>query len=532
MMSNSDHGVSGPLIGASIFLLFLLLAGTAFATGSGGDSTDWAGSTTSSERCAPFPAGAYTLGGPNPDYISFSDFFEDLYCGGIDGPVILNVLAASTFEQVEILPVPHTSETNTVTINGNGNLLSFAPTISTERYTLRFNGASHIIVNDLHIQSNGADGFGWVVSIDNMSTHITINNCVIENNIDQTGTDFAGIVSSISQTSATSIGLAASNLTITNNTIIGGYYGISLNAASSGEGSLNNIVANNVVHDFHVFGIRLRGLQNSIIANNDLSRPNRATSVSFNGIYFVQGNVTGTQVYNNQIHNSLGMASSSSSLAYPLYFNAAFATESEPAYIYNNLVYNINHEGVQYGIYVLGAATQHLHFYHNTISLANSDATGTSPIRGFWQSVAGSGPVVLKNNIFHIENGNDGPKHCIYITSTAAQLVSNNNILSMQSTSGITNIGFFGTDFEDLKDWQGAGFDSLSADFDPMFINAQTNPVPLNENIHGIGADLREVVAQDILGRPRSETPTPGAIEFQIDGTIFQDRFEAPAGPR
>ncbi len=476
----------------------------------------WTGPLSFTTLCPPLPAGTYTLGGAEPDFVSFTQFFEALYCGGIAGPVVLNVEQAYTFEQLDVFPIPLTSTTNTVTINGNGNVLDFAPTVTGDRSTIRFSGASHVIFDNLHIKSSGTGTFGWGIHFTDMASHITINNCIVENNTDQTGTGFAGIVGSTSQTTATTAGMSAHSITLTNNTVIGGYYGITFNGPTTGTGSANNVFSNNTVIDYHLYGMYLRAMEASIIHGNNLTRPNRTTTGSFYGIYCLAGNWNGTEISANRIHNSLGMAASSTSLAYPLYFSGVAGTEEEPVNVFNNVVYNINNSGVQYGIYVLGATTQYINFYHNSISLANTQATGTSAIRGFWQSVAGSGPVVLKNNIFHIENGNNGVKYGIYITSTAAQVTSNNNVLSMQSTTGTSNIGYFGTDYSTLSAWQSAGFDSLSVTSNPQFVSAQLNLTPQNPAIKGLGENLTATVPVDIGGTVRSTTPDPGAVEFTV----------------
>ena len=72
---------------------------------------------------------------------------------------------------------------------------------------------------------------------------------------------------------------SGTNNTFTNNTIIGGYYGLTINGASSTSESLNNIISGNIIQDFYFYGTYLRSISNSVISNNDIHRMNRSSLI-------------------------------------------------------------------------------------------------------------------------------------------------------------------------------------------------------------------------------------------------------------
>lgn len=97
--------------------------------------------------------GTYTInsgaatGGTN--FHSFGDAVNAFACG-VTGPVVLNVVPSSGpyNEQVVIPELLGTSATNTVTINGNHETLTFNSTSSSDRVGILLNGADHIIIKD------------------------------------------------------------------------------------------------------------------------------------------------------------------------------------------------------------------------------------------------------------------------------------------------------------------------------------------------------------------------------------------------
>ncbi|NQW41015.1 MAG: hypothetical protein HQ466_03510, partial [Cryomorphaceae bacterium] len=101
-------------------------------------------------------AGTYTIGSGGT-YSTFTAAFAAAACG-VAGPVVFQVLtSSSTFtEQLVINDIPGMSATNTITVKGNFNTLSFAATNTNERHTLHLNGADHLRFEDLTIEAVGA----------------------------------------------------------------------------------------------------------------------------------------------------------------------------------------------------------------------------------------------------------------------------------------------------------------------------------------------------------------------------------------
>ncbi|WP_159038683.1 NosD domain-containing protein, partial [Brumimicrobium mesophilum] len=149
---------------------------------------------------------------------------------------------------------------------------------------------------------------------------------------------------------------SATNVTITGNTIIGGYYGITINGLS-GTSSSNNIISDNMLQDFYYYGMYLRYNDNAEIIDNELSRSNRTSVSSFYGIYFLSGG-EGNIVANNYIHSPFGgVTSTTSSACYAIYHNGQDSPVSNPGLVYNNIIHvgsnqnNVSHNGTIYALY-------------------------------------------------------------------------------------------------------------------------------------------------------------------------------------
>src|SRR5688572_19839927 len=107
--------------------------------------------------------GVYTInsfaatGGNN--FQTFGALASALTASGVSGPVTVNVLTASGpyVEQVQFGSITGVSGTNIITINGNGNLITFNSTSSTQPWTINLNGADRMYFNNLQVQGTGAN---------------------------------------------------------------------------------------------------------------------------------------------------------------------------------------------------------------------------------------------------------------------------------------------------------------------------------------------------------------------------------------
>jgi len=477
------------------------------------DTSFWAGPFNFQTLCATSLAGTFTIGATGT-YPNFTAAVADLLCG-ISGPVVFNVLPGSGpyNEQIEIPQIINSSSTNTITFNGNGETITFSTLPSPNNYIIRLNGADYITFNNLNITTIAVTN-NFAVHLTNNADFNTFNGCKIDlsSTLGSTSALNAGIVLSGSLTSATALGASGNNNTFTNDTIIGGYYAITLVGTSAAVRTTGNVVSNNDIQDFYFYGIYHSQANNTQVLNNSISRPIRSTLSSFYGIYYTGGGENNLAEANT-LFNAFGGNVSSTSVAYPIYHTGVDATVGNENKVINNLIYDINHNGTICGMY--NSSSDGVFYYHNTISLDNTAATA-GLTRGFYQLTTASG-IDFRNNIITISRGGTGNKHCIYMGSTTTTLRSNNNVFLMNAAGGTNGIGWYSTNQATLTDWQlvnGAVYDANSVDADPLFINvAANNFTPSSPLVDGI-ADATVGVATDIFGTTRAVTPDPGAIEF------------------
>jgi parallel beta-helix repeat protein len=476
-----------------LYLTFLLLAGyTVDAQLAGGTYTI---------------NSAVATGGTN--YTSFSDAVTALSTG-ITGPVIFNVAAGSGpyNEQVIIPAITGASASNTIRFNGNGTSLTYASTNTNERATLKLNNADYVTIDNLNITANGTT-YGYGIQLISNADHNTINNCNIT--ASGTGLNYSGICINGSATLSYITNSLSDSNTISNNTITNGYYGITVIGDATTRISGNKVTGNTLLNAYFT-GIYVVGNDRLLIEGNNISRSVLTTLGSYYGIHLNNGNLN-TLVSKNKIHNFFGSLTGTSPYSIYGLWSQSVATAGNENIFSNNIVYNMDGDGAQYGIYNSNAA--YTSYYNNTVCSDNSAAVSGNTY-GFYQNGAATG-IIFRNNIISITRGGTGIKSCMYMNTAATTFTSNNNDLYISSAAGTNNTGRFnGTDHATLTAWQTASNqDALSLSTLPLFTAPSTGDLKPNSSaLDNRGLPVTGITT-DILGLVRNtSTPDIGAFEF------------------
>ncbi|MCC5878253.1 MAG: right-handed parallel beta-helix repeat-containing protein, partial [Candidatus Sumerlaeia bacterium] len=471
--------------------------------------------TTAAEISLTDPlSGNYTLNqntaASATNFTSFNELINALECG-VSGPVVIEVVpnTGPYDERVEFGEIPGVSATNTITINGNGNLLTHTATNTNERAALMLNGTDYMIIDSLNIEALGT--WAWGIQLMNEADHNIIKNCRIEVPISSTSTFFANVVMSGSPTGATTTGASGSFNTFENNHNIGGYYSYTMVGQSAINRSQGNKIINCVMEDMALYGVFCSQQAGTEIIGNDISRAGRNTGSTYYGIYFSSSEPA--EISFNKVHDIANNLVTTTA-AYPFYLTGTGgASAMNPLKMYNNICYNINSNGIQYGVYILGTSNN-IDFYHNSIVLDHSGHPGVSTIAGFYHTGVATN-VDLKNNIFYIDNGSSGVQYQIWFSNSTSSPTSNNNVFFNTNPSGI--LARRGTtNYDALIDWQPVLNNDLNSVFlDPTFAGASVGVLMPGDQLANLGATGTGVTT-DIEGETRSLTsPTPGAFELK-----------------
>ncbi|MBK7853640.1 MAG: hypothetical protein IPJ79_00860 [Bacteroidetes bacterium] len=469
----------------------------------------------------PFPGGNYTInsgaitGGTN--FQTFNDFKNALTCG-IGGAIVVDVVSGSGpyTEQVEFPAVTGVSSTNTITINGNNNTLTFAASVSTAPGTLILNGSDYFVINNLNVTGTGTT-YALSCHLWNGADNNTFNNCTFTAPTGVTGSTVCPFSISGSATSATTTGTGGSNNTASNCNTSGGYYGLTFVSGS------NNQSLNCNIREFYLYGMYNANQIGSINRGCVIERPTRTDLSTFYGIYVAS--CTNHLAERNRIRKSFSGNTASTSTNYGIYITGDASVGNENKFI-NNLITEMNGNGILYGIYSTGA--DYWQAWHNTISLDHTAATTTSTTNGIYSS--GTLAYDVRNNNITITRGGAGTnKHCLYFTTAAVATCNYNNLYI--SAPGTINVGYNGTSYATLGAWQGAsGYDANSLSVDPIYAAPGAEDYsPTSGAMNDLALNLG--VAVDIENTSRSATPDMGAYEFSPPSSDAAISWVAPLPP-
>ncbi len=412
----------------------------------------------------PTPNGIYTIDKANPttfptgrNFKTFNDAYNAMKCG-ISAACVFNVVPGSGpyVEQLIVNgKIPNSSPTNTITFNGNGNFIQFTSTNTNERAVIKLKGAKYFIFDSLQVDASvGTYGIGFHL-INDADSNIIRNCNIISSATNTTQGSTAGVAISGADNNAQGLGNTLCDFNqILNNTIAGGYYGVTQTADFAGGANGGNIISFNIIKDFYKYGIYTNGSYNSVMEANKISRPTRTNVGAFDGIYFT-GKSNSAHVFRNRIFSPFKAVPTNAQTANGINLDNAGATSTFDYLIDNNLIYDFVHTGAQTGINNNGSANVQLS--HNTISLDDGTSTATSTTRGYNQTGAAAVSVAIINNLITVGRGGTGTKHCIYLASgSVAPVFADNNDYYINAPAGSNFIGFFNSNRLTLQDWQTA----------------------------------------------------------------------------
>jgi len=451
---------------------------------------------------------AQATGGTN--YQTFTAFAAAVNTAGISGPLYVDVAPNSGpyNEQPAFANIAGTSATNTITINGNGNLLTFNSSNSAAPYTMLLNNVDFMTVANLQMQGTNAT-YAMVCVLTGGSDYNNFSACSFSCTFN--GTGFYQIPFSFnSSTGLTSAGGNAGNFnTISTSTLYGGYYSIWHYGLTAAPYTRNNSFLNCRITDFYYCCIYGYYSSNLTIKGCEFDR---MTRTNFTTTYFWFGDYTrGLTFDSNTLHDFWAANPSYTGQLYGFYYVGYGNTRAEVNTFRNNIFRDMVMAGTQYLFYFCYNANND--FIHNTFSYDNQTAGNGSAYLFYYCYGSGSNYNTWRNNNFSITQTGAGTKQVFYfVNNTTGSIINYNNywLTSANSAPGY----WTGTLANNFAAWQQQGPDANGTNINPMYVNAAAgNLQPTNTSLNNTGAPLG--VFFDHSGAIRHQTtPDVGALEF------------------
>jgi hypothetical protein len=423
-------------------------------------------------KCFAQLSGTVTINSAGPtvgtNYQNFTALANVLNSNGVNGPLVVNVVPGNApyIEQVTFNQAPGISATNTITINGNNNMIQFTATSSAQPWTLLMNGADHMHFNKLVVAGNGttyAHGCNLYNGADNNSfsacTFSCPSNGISSNHIPVAITQAStGFVSSSTLTSG-------SNNSFVNCKIFNGYYGLVVTGPTITPYASGNSFVNCEISDWAAYGTFIQRQTNLTLKKSSFSRPTRSTFLGNYGITFID-NRGGLLVQDNCITNLFNTVTTNTIATYAIYHHEPNNITGLPA---DNISYNvINNLGASGYVYGMWLYTFNGSCSNNTVILNNSTSTNTSVASayGIYTYPSYNDSTKYLNNFISITQAGNGVKYGLYLATTG-KTIANHNKYFIAPATGTGYIGYAPNvaAAPTFTYWQGGGYDATGTNY-------------------------------------------------------------------
>jgi hypothetical protein len=505
--------------GSNVLRVFNGLINTSNADGNNTNDT------VSLNLCTPY-SGTLTINKNLPlsssNFTSVSQAVNSLYSCGMSGPVVLRIDAGSGpyNEQVTFNGmITGLTRVNNLRISGNTTreTITFNPTVSNLQHTIRLITVKHITLDSLTINNTGAN-FGVGVHLVTTADSNFVTNSNI--NLSLASTSFsnsAGIAISSNTSSPTGTGNSGNGNKIMNNTITGGYYGISTVGTNTTTFCRNNDIINNTITGQAYYGVYSQ-FQDSTKINQNTIRNLLVTNTIGIGIWCQY--IERFEINRNNV-NYVGQSGFDLS-----FMNFQNGTGTDRSSIVNNMIggffYNNSATGIN-----LQSRARNIDINHNSISMGNNTSGGAFSIS--YSSSGTYGGLVFRNNSLVSYNSLSSVGNFYWNNSGLTPAVpftafENNNIFNANpSATGSTTISSFGQNGFSGTSWIGASINGLntssSISVNPFYLNSLNDLHTLNTALSNKGTNAANVNI-DIDGQARPLSPDVivdiGADEYNV----------------
>ena len=419
------------------------------------------------------------------NYTSFNKAVIALKSYGISGAVTFNVASGTYNEQVRIGLITGVSASKDITfqsasLDSSSVIITYSASSNNDNYVVKLIGARYINFKAMAIRATGAN-YGYAVVIDSNTESSSFVNNFIQSNL-ATSTNVVPIWSGPSNNQY---------ITLKDNLVTGGNYGIYMYGSDVTPYSAHNLIEGNIIRDYYYIGLIAYYQDGIKIRNNSIQ--NLSPTGNAYGIY-------ASYCFNELEISGNNLNLNGSSTIYGIYAFNNPGTALLKGKIFNNFIAaggGIN--GTHYGISIGNCAYQEISF--NSINMYVSSTSSRCIY------IPNGNFITLKNNIFAATGGG----MAIYVVTTTAITASDYNDLY---TSGSV-IGYWSTNVANLATWKTAsGKDASSVSVNPGF-NSQTDLHVNTSGISNLGASVTGI-NNDIDGDIRLFPPDIGADEFTL----------------
>ncbi|MFC2129680.1 right-handed parallel beta-helix repeat-containing protein, partial [Bacteroidota bacterium] len=425
----------------------------------------------------------YTIdpaGGAFPNFVSFQAAVDSLHNMGVSGPVEINVADGIYTEKIQINSIPGASATNRITfqsqsLDSTAVTLRYECTSNTSIWTLRLNYTSFVTIRKMRIQGL-SNNWGRVININGTAHDNIIENCQILSNNSSTY-DSELIWSGNDETA---------NITIRNNLLMFGNYGIDMEGIGSSQLGTGLEVYGNTFIDQKYTSILIDVYDAPKIFNNTISSSGSSgirMEFCFNDTEVRDNIINMDNGVGIDIHRSKG--------------NALFKIQ-----VSNNFVSMSGGASQGINTYI----SEHVNIYHNSVLNTNSNTQDhiCAYMLDDYSPTGYSSEIDLRNNIF--ANFGGGP--AVLIESDWAVTSDYNNFYAASGLLAVWN-----GDQPDLQSHQNTSDEDVnSVSIHPRFLSNDDLHVD-NYWLSGVG-DATTGITHDIDGDLRSSPPDIGADEF------------------
>jgi hypothetical protein len=477
--------------------------------------------------------GIYTIGGENPDFITFNAAVNQISVAGISCPVVFKVRDGIYNERLVLTEITGSTESNTVTFkseNDDSTKVLLTSEVSTNAdFLINFNNSHNIIIKGLKLSIQQISNTVNLFKFTNGSSNIHIKNCnlycftwtksmfnimesshdiVIENNYI---TGWSGRASMLSATDG------AHHILFKSNKVIDYVFSEStaIYAANAFDLDIESNEIKNIPQGFYI--ILIEGCQSLRICDNLIEECPVYSAIRIT-------NSIGDTITGNKIDNSTGIYLSGNTNSYCVGNKIYRANDvnglhikSGNATVGNNFIH-IDGELTCAGIF-LEQVTPGSDIVFNSVNVTNSNLN-TAALR-----IEGSSGFSLKDNIFSnkasgyaieasVVNFNDDWNYNNYFNNKGGfAIVNDEEISSLDDWKSLT-----GADSESFSVNPYFSPDTL-CDINQSFLNDEG--LPVTAFIYDIDSTLRNPVTPDIGAKEYA----PCAIDAGIE------RFSAPLMP-